>query len=209
MYLALLADCVSFDEEQIADFFLATYKKEYIDNPNFLRELRKAINSLIDFLDKIQDECPLDFHFILDKGGILLPPDHDYKLNPTFYSIGVEINESSLEKYRSAYGIFRKLIEEPEKNSTGRMIELTSKAKIVVLKELGVFELEKIKEMTLEDKGRLFSELLNFDFENAKDYIGNIYTKKGNGGKKNPYNADSLKKANDLFTLVNLPTITK
>lgn len=81
---------------------------------------------------------------------------------------------------------------------------LNNKAKILVLKEIGFFDLPKVEPLTLEKRGKLISELLGMDFDNAKDYIGNIYDKKGEAGNKSPYNIQSKKQAKEILSLIGI-----
>lgn len=84
---------------------------------------------------------------------------------------------------------------------------VSNKAKILVLKQLGLFDLPIFESITLEKKGNFLSQLMNMSFENAKDYLGNIHDIKRANGNKSPYNSNSIKQANDLLSLIDLPPI--
>ena len=65
---------------------------------------------------------------------------------------------------------------------------LEHKAQIMLLYELGVFELEQIKNLTTEKKGKLFSMLLNRNEKNSTEYIRNINPDGNKNTDLNPYN---------------------
>ena len=48
---------------------------------------------------------------------------------------------------------------------------LRSKEQIMLLNEIGFFELDFVKNLTTESKGRLFSKLLNRNWKNITEYI--------------------------------------
>ena len=73
----------------------------------------------------------------------------------------------------------------------------------IILKELGFFDLPKFKDLTTKDKGKLLSNLLNMNIDNATDYTENIYDTKG-GTKKSPYNKTAIKQAKAILTLINI-----
>lgn len=110
----------------------------------------------------------------------------------------VETKENDLE-----YSVYSEQPQDvqPEKRTN-------QKTQILILKELGVFEkLAEIQNLTLEQKGQFISKLLNMNFDNAKDYLGNIYDTKGDSNKS-PYNSISKKQAKEILNLIGL-TLTK
>jgi hypothetical protein len=95
----------------------------------------------------------------------------------------------------------------PKEKGMQKTLKTTQKAQILILKELGVFDSHQIKNLSLEQKGIFFSSLLNMNLDNAKDYIGNLFDKKGDSGNKSPYNRQSIEQANNMLALINLPPI--
>lgn len=77
----------------------------------------------------------------------------------------------------------------------------TQKTQIIILNEMGFFENPYFESATLEKKGEFIAKLLNMNFDNAKDYIGNKNFKKG-GDKKSPYNKPAIESAKRILSLI-------
>ncbi|GAB4012863.1 hypothetical protein GCM10028808_30370 [Spirosoma migulaei] len=65
--------------------------------------------------------------------------------------------------------------------------ETYTKDQILLLNELGVFDLPAIKRITTENKGRLFALLLNRNEKNVTEYIRNCDFKGNKQAEDNPY----------------------
>jgi hypothetical protein len=62
------------------------------------------------------------------------------------------------------------LIEDSKKEKD----KLTHKQQVILLERLGVFQSELLNSLTIEQKGKLFSHLLNRDEKNTTEYIRNL-----------------------------------
>ena len=60
-------------------------------------------------------------------------------------------------------------VSEEAENANGRT--MSHKQQILLLQKLGVFDLPKIRELTMQNQGKLFAKLLNKNEKNTEDYI--------------------------------------
>jgi len=160
-------------------------------NPNLLNEI--VIYNNIEEHDEWDDN---NFEF-----NICLLQEIKDLFKQIIGSISIECIKQELNPHVFGSFVFSQNLKPSAKLSLNRT---SFKTQILVLKELGVFDLPWFDKVPLEQKGKFISRFLNMDFDNAKDYIGNIFDIKGTSGNKSPYNSTSRKQTNDLLSLIGL-----
>lgn len=200
---------VSIFISEITNYIISLYQENEIQKINEkLNLLERAINQvnqtlLNDIVIYNNDNSDKEEWEISSYEFDLYLLDHVIKdlFKQIIGSIALECFAQKLNPNLFGSFIFSQNIDLSKNLSTNRT---SFKTQILILKELGVFNLPSIQDLTLEKRGEFFSRLLNRSFDNAKDYIGNIYDKKGEAGNKSPYNIQSKKQAKEILSLIGI-----
>lgn len=91
-------------------------------------------------------------------------------------------------------------------NTTTTKDKLTNAQQVLLLIELGFFKLDKVENLTAENKGLLVGYLLNRNEKNTEDFIRYSGGKRGSHNS-NAYTKSNIKKVNELLEKLNLNKI--
>ena len=205
-------DCLLLDNE-LRDCFLNQQDSKLQDRfANYLIDLLENKFRLIDIhLSSIYDFCVEDPYSnryktreerILDENGSLCG-SIDKLVRQWIYILRKNVKTFAPELYKEhSYTLDRLLpvydkegdeIEHPNgqpqptepevKNSK----DFPTKDQILLLHELGIFDIPAIKILTMENKGKLFARLLNRNEKNVTEYIRNCDPNANKQAEDNPY----------------------
>ncbi|MVM34099.1 hypothetical protein GO755_28965 [Spirosoma sp. HMF4905] len=109
--------------------------------------------------------------------------------NVKFYSPEVyERHRQQIEHYfRFTNGLLIDPISDKAEFSARQINDTPTKDQVLLLNELGVFDIPSIKNLTTENKGKLFARLLNRNEKNVTECIRNCDPKGNRQAADNPY----------------------
>lgn len=167
------------DIEQTSFYFWSQYKTYFEHNQNFINELRNSIDLIAQKREEVIKSNRKDWEesevSILNG---LVPFSYLYYHieRDEFYSEFSEeaiLSNESLLILREGFELFEKYVinKEVPKNNIPTTPILTLTQRIHLLKKLGFFELNKVKELNDKQKGHLVSLLLQSSYKNTYDKI--------------------------------------